>query len=91
MKIEAGLRRWRRFSVRYAKERVWVERWLHMIDRSLTKQPAATSEIVQTATIIQGYGDWSIVTDWPTGMRSSMALSNRPSTVCCTWLILPAP
>jgi hypothetical protein len=57
LKIEAGLRRWRRFSVRYAKERVWVERWLHMIDRSLTKQPAATSEIVQTATMIQGYGD----------------------------------
>ena len=40
LKIEAGLRRWRLFSVRYAKERVWVERWLHMIDRSLTKQPA---------------------------------------------------
>jgi hypothetical protein len=57
LKIEAGLRRWRRFSVRYAKERVWVERWLHMIDRSLTKQPAAASEIVQTAAMIQGYGD----------------------------------
>ena len=57
LKIEAGLRRWRRFSVRYAKERVWVERWLHMIDRSLTKQPAAASEVVQTATMIQGYGD----------------------------------
>ena len=57
LKIEAGLRRWRLFSVRYAKERVWVERWLHMIDRSLTKQPAAAPAIVQTATMIQGYGD----------------------------------
>ena len=57
LKIEAGLRRWRLFSVRYAKERVWVERWLHMIGRSLTKQPKATSEIVQTATMVQGYGD----------------------------------
>ena len=57
LKMEAGLRRWRLFSVRYAKERVWVERWLHMIDRSLTRQPAAASEIVQTATMIQGYGD----------------------------------
>ena len=57
LKIEAGLRRWRLFSVRYAKERVWVERWLHMIDRSLTKQPRAASAIVQTATIVQGYGD----------------------------------
>jgi hypothetical protein len=57
LKIEAGLRRWRLFSVRYAKERVWVERWLHMIDRSLTKQPRTASAIVQTATMVQGYGD----------------------------------
>jgi hypothetical protein len=57
LKIEAALRRWRLFSVRYARERIWVERWLHMIDRSLTKQPQAASAIVQTATMIQGYGD----------------------------------
>ena len=57
LKIEAGTRRWRLYSVRYARERVWVERWLHMIDRSLTRQPAAASEIVQTAAMIRGYGD----------------------------------
>jgi hypothetical protein len=57
LKIEASLRRWRLFSVRYAEERVWVERWLHMIGRSLAKQPKAASEIVQTATMVQGYGD----------------------------------
>ena len=57
LKIEASLRRWRRFSVRYARERMWVERWLHMIDRSLTKQPKAATEILQTATMVQGYGD----------------------------------
>ncbi|MEA2820568.1 MAG: hypothetical protein QOJ86_2572 [Bradyrhizobium sp.] len=57
LKIEAGLRRWRLFSVRYATERAWVERWLHMIDRALNKQPQAAPEIVQTATMIHGYGD----------------------------------
>ena len=57
LRIEASLRRWRRFSVRYGSERAWVERWLHMIDRSLIKQPAAAREIVQTATMVQGYGD----------------------------------
>jgi hypothetical protein len=57
LKIEAGLRRWRRFSVRYAKERAWVERWLHMINRGLAKQPNAAIAIVQTATMVQGYGD----------------------------------
>jgi hypothetical protein len=57
LKMEAALRRWRLFSVRYAKERVWVERWLHMIDRALTKQPQAASAIIETATMIEGYGD----------------------------------
>jgi hypothetical protein len=57
LKIEAGLRRWRRFSVRYARERALVERWLHMICRSLDKQPKAATEIIQTADMIEGYGD----------------------------------
>ena len=71
LKIEASFRRWRRFSVRYARERVWVERWLHMIDRSLTRQPRAAAAIVQTATMVQGYGsvyrqglaDWHAIID----------------------------
>jgi hypothetical protein len=57
LKIEAGLRRWRLFSVRNATERGWVERWLHMIDRALNKQPQAAAEIVRTATMIHDYGD----------------------------------
>ena len=71
LKIEAGLRRWRLFSVRYATERVWVERWLHMIDRALTRQPQAAAEVVQTATMIHDYGDvyrqgladWHVIID----------------------------
>jgi hypothetical protein len=71
LKIEAGLRRWRLFSVRYAAERAWVERWLHMIDRALNKQPQAAAEIVRTATMIHDYGevyrqgvaDWHLIID----------------------------
>jgi hypothetical protein len=57
LKIEAGLKRWRPFSTRYEQERVWVERWLHMIARSLAKQPEAAPAVVETATMIEGYGD----------------------------------
>ena len=57
LRIEASLRRWRRFSGRFKTEHAWVERWLHMISRSLEKQPRAASAIVQTATMIKGYGD----------------------------------
>ena len=44
LRIEAGLKRWRLFSVRYAKERIWVERWLHMIDRS-DRNSSRSSEV----------------------------------------------
>lgn len=57
LKIEAGLKRWRMFSVRYPKEKAWVERWLHMISRGLDKQPSAVPAIVQSAAMIGGYGD----------------------------------
>lgn len=57
LKVESSLRRWRRYSIRYSKERSWVERWLHMIDRALTRQPAAAPAIIDTASMVQGYGD----------------------------------
>ena len=57
LKMEAWLRRWRLFSIRYGEERVWVERWLHMIARCLVKQPQSVSAVIQTATMVQGYGD----------------------------------
>jgi hypothetical protein len=57
LKLEAGLKRWRQFSTRAEQERLWVERWLHMISRSMVKQPDATPAIVETATMVQGYGD----------------------------------
>jgi hypothetical protein len=71
LRFESWLRRWRMLSVRYPKERVWVERWLHMIDRCLAKQPQAVAEIVQTATMVNGYGDhyrhgladWHVIID----------------------------
>lgn len=71
LRILASLRRWRLSSLRYANERVWVERWLHMIDRSLAKQPAAVAAVVATAGMVQGYGaayaqnlrDWNLIID----------------------------
>jgi hypothetical protein len=57
LRFEAWLKRWRQFSTRFEEERVWVERWLHMIARGLDKQPRSAAAIVETATMIQGYGD----------------------------------
>ncbi|HEY0328935.1 MAG TPA: DUF6537 domain-containing protein [Rhodopseudomonas sp.] len=71
LKLEASLRRWRLLSPRYVRERALVERWLHMIDRALIKQPAAAAAIVHTATLIHGTGaalrqrqaDWNLIID----------------------------
>jgi hypothetical protein len=57
LKVEAWLRRWRMFSIRYGQERQWVERWLHMIARAMVKQPAAIEAVVATASMVQGHGD----------------------------------
>lgn len=64
LRMEASLRRWRPLSVRYAIERDWVARWLHMVDRALTRRPDAARAVLQTATMIEGYG---------TGYRHGMA------------------
>jgi hypothetical protein len=64
LELESWLRRWRLLSTRYEMERVWVERWLHMIDRALVVRPDAVVAIVQSATMIEGYG---------TGYRHGMA------------------
>jgi hypothetical protein len=57
LKVEAWLRRWRLFSIRYSEERAWVERWLHMINRALDKQPRAANALIESATMVQGFGD----------------------------------
>jgi hypothetical protein len=57
LKVEAWLRRWRMFSIRYGEERTWVERWLHMINRCYLKQPRSARALVETATMVEGFGD----------------------------------
>lgn len=57
LRLEAALKRWRLFSIRYAEERAWVERWLHMISRALIKQPAAVTAVIESADMITGHGD----------------------------------
>ncbi len=63
--------RMRPFSSRFASERAWVERWLHMMDRSCARQPGAIPAIVETADLIEGSGPvynagmkkWNLIVD----------------------------
>jgi hypothetical protein len=49
-------RRNRPQSLRYARESSSIERWLHMIDRALSRQPSAVTEIVRSISIVHGQG-----------------------------------
>lgn len=71
LKIEAYFRRWRLLSVRYERERIWIERWLHMIDRALGRRLDAAPAVVHMADMVRGYGsnyrqgmaDWHLIID----------------------------
>lgn len=71
LKAMAALRIARPFSLRFKAERSWVERWLHMIDRSHTLHPDATPDIIKTAELVTGHGDvykdglekWAVIVD----------------------------
>jgi hypothetical protein len=70
-RLFAAMRRVRPISYRFRKERVWVERTLHMIDRSFSKQHEAAGEVAGTAQLISGSGpeyqrgieEWDAVID----------------------------
>lgn len=53
----SSLRRLRPMSVRYGQEKALVERWLHMVDRALMKQPEAAREVVESAVLLRGHGE----------------------------------
>lgn len=71
LKAMAALRIARPFSQRFKIERSWVERWLHMIDRSHALHPDATPDIIKTAELVTGHGDiykdglekWAVIVD----------------------------
>lgn len=52
----ALFRRIRPMSLRMRRESAAVERWLHMIDRALTRQPEAVAQVVRSAGIVTGHG-----------------------------------
>jgi hypothetical protein len=56
LRLFLRFRRIRPQSLRYAKESSSTERWLHMIDRALTKQPAAAAEVARSIRIVSGHG-----------------------------------
>jgi indolepyruvate ferredoxin oxidoreductase, beta subunit len=57
LKLLAGLKFWRPRTLRFAEEEAWVVRWLDLVERTLTVDPAAAREVIATAALVRGYAD----------------------------------
>jgi len=53
----AGLRRWRRKTLRYSQEHLRIERWLELIGRIARQNYALAVEIADCQQLIKGYGE----------------------------------
>ena len=53
----AGLRRFRRGSLRYAQENARIEAWLHAVHEAARRDPALALEIVRCQRLVKGYSD----------------------------------
>lgn len=71
LRLLSSLRCIRPFSLRAAEEKAWIEAWLALIERTHAVDPAAALELVQTASLVRGYGDtwerghanWRLIVD----------------------------
>jgi indolepyruvate ferredoxin oxidoreductase beta subunit len=83
LKAMAALKPWRPRTLRFAEEEAWMERWLGLVDRALTVDPAAAREVVASAALVRGYADtykrglanWSRIMD---GVAEPMLAGRLP-------------
>ncbi len=57
LKLLAGLKSWRPWTLRFADEEAWIERWLGLVERTLAVDAAAAREVIAAAALVRGYAD----------------------------------
>src|SRR6185369_17002070 len=55
--LVAGMKRWRRGTLRYAAETQQIERWLAHIEQAAVFNPRLAVEVAQCQRLVKGYGD----------------------------------
>lgn len=71
LRMVAGMRRWRRSTLRFQLEQARIESWLQLVRDAAQSDPAAAAELVECQRLVKGYGDtharglasYKIVTD----------------------------
>ena len=77
LRVLAGLRRWRRRTLRFRREQEAISRWLDLVARAASRDAALAREVAECAGLLKGYGDTH-----QRGLRSYRRIE--------TGLILPA-
>jgi indolepyruvate ferredoxin oxidoreductase beta subunit len=57
LRLLAGLRWWRPYSMRFRDEQERIEQWLHAVDQAARRDLGLAIEVAQCAQLIKGYGD----------------------------------
>lgn len=57
LRFIAGLRRWRRGTLRFQEEQARIEAWLALVCDAANSNPAVALELVLTQRLIKGYGE----------------------------------
>ena len=57
LKLLASLRRWRRFTYRFAEEQAAIEAWLLLVGAAAMRSPDLALEVADCARLIKGYGE----------------------------------
>lgn len=57
LNLLAGMRRWRRSTLRYAVEQARIENWLTLVCEATEVDRAAARELVECQRLVKGYGD----------------------------------
>jgi len=57
LRAVAGLRRWRRGTLRYRVERAHLDEWLERVENAIGRDPALGLEIVRCRRLVKGYSD----------------------------------
>jgi indolepyruvate ferredoxin oxidoreductase beta subunit len=71
LRMLAGLRRWRRGSLRYAEEQARIAAWLELVVEAAASDQAAAYELVACQRLIKGYSD-----TFERGLRNYAAVSD---------------
>jgi indolepyruvate ferredoxin oxidoreductase beta subunit len=72
LRLLAGLRWWRLHTLRYEEEKLWIERWLDLTERTLSQNLEAAKAVVASAALVKGYGEtmkrglknWNLLADF---------------------------